>query len=96
MNDFFKSDFAKHFTSWIGLILMCLAGLEWYLLPEMRKVARTESNRVLYLYYSELAESYEAIPDKKPHQIGRLSEVRNKRDLYRSYMAADYKEGISQ
>jgi len=73
----------EHALSWIALCAAALSGIEYYVTPKIQEIARDESNRVLYVYYSELSESYIAIPDKQPHQEARLAHILDKRNYYR-------------
>ena len=80
--------FRKELISWAAFFALFMSAQKFYLLPEMEKIARKESNRVLYIYYSELVERYIAIPDKLPHQEASLNDMISKRELYKSFIKA--------
>lgn len=89
------NDIRGHIISWVAFCGMMIALLKFLVMPWIQEVSRAESNRVLYVIYSELHSSYEAIPNKLPHHNAKLHELKEKQHIYRGFIQADYEKGLT-
>lgn len=80
---------------WAALLALFLAMLKFVVMPWIQAVVRAESNKVLYVIYSEFHDSYFIIPNKQPHHNAKLHRLKEKQKIYRDYIATDYKNGLT-